>query len=91
MEMSRESRDDVGKVPWIQRHPLLLLFKDTRSKVDYVSELREMYSSYPWGDTWEDAGMRQVVCYLRGSKRLQIPSSWRAVMQDVIPYTTSGQ
>ena len=44
-----------------------------------------MYAALPWGDTWDDALMRDVICYLRGSKRLALPDSWRAVLPNHVP------
>ena len=43
-------------------------------------DLRKLYESLEWGDDWEDADMRSVVHYLRGSKSLKLPGSWRDLL-----------
>ena len=55
------------------------------AEVDLKSDLGDMYSKYPWGDTWDDALMRQLLFYLRGSVRLRIPASWKPFIPDAIP------
>ena len=54
-------------------------------QVDMESDLREMYKALPWGDTWDDAHMRLVIFYIRGSKQLRIPDSWRSVLPTYVP------
>ena len=52
------------------------------AQVSLTSPLIALYASMEWGDLWEDASMMSVLRYLRGSKRLQIPSEWRPVILD---------
>ena len=54
-------------------------------QVDTTTDLRKMYADYPWNDTWDDAQMRIVIFYLRGSKTLSVPDSWRAVLPKYVP------
>ena len=52
-------------------------------KVDETTDLRELYRQTEWGDLWDDAFMRSVILYLRGSKKLRIPEGWR----ELLPHT----
>lgn len=51
-------------------------------KVDTSKPLLEVFASMELGDTWDDACMRDVVCYLRGSRSLVIPSEWRPLISN---------
>ena len=50
-----------------------------------TSDLRDMYRALEWGDTWDDAQMRIVIFYLRGSTDLRVPDSWRPVLPKYVP------
>jgi hypothetical protein len=39
-----------------------------------------MYANLPWDDCWEDAEVRSVIRYIRGSKLLAIPADWRPLL-----------
>ena len=52
----------------------------TETQVDKTTDLRQLYEQLDWGDCWDDACMRDVVRYLRGSKCVSVPDSWRALL-----------
>ena len=54
---------------------------DIRKHVD----IKELFYEMPWGDLWDDAGMRDVVKYLRGNTNLKIPCEWRAFLPTELP------
>ena len=37
----------------------------------------KVYTSQTFDDMWEDAGVPEVLEYIRGNKSLKIPSEWR--------------
>lgn len=49
-------------------------------KVDYTTDLKTLYASLEWGDGCDDAAMREVIVYLRGSRLLNIPEDWRPLL-----------
>ena len=49
-------------------------------EVDMVSSLMDMYARLPWGDGWDDASLKNVIRYLRGSRLLSIPDEWRPLL-----------
>ena len=54
-------------------------------EVDTNSDLQTMYLEYPWGDLWADADILAALKYVRGSKRLRMPESWRAIFPSTLP------
>ena len=49
-------------------------------QVDETSDIKVMYSKYPWGDMWDDGCVRSIIHYLRGSRLLVIPSDWKPLL-----------
>ena len=41
-----------------------------------------MFAQMQFTDLWEDAGMPDLVRWLRGNKALRIPSEWRPFLPD---------
>lgn len=41
----------------------------------------EAFAAAPWDEDWKEAGLKEVLIYLRGNKSLRLPQIWR----DVIP------
>ena len=42
---------------------------------------RELFTSLELGDTWADAELVQVWCYLYNNKNLMVPPTWKATME----------
>lgn len=40
-------------------------------------QLVEWFSALPWGDTWEDAGMLELLVYLYGNSHMHMPRAWK--------------
>ncbi|CAE7757411.1 unnamed protein product [Symbiodinium pilosum] len=58
--------------------PRLCLRQKTQVSQDLTD--RELFSSLQLGDTWPDAELVQVWCYLYNNKNLMIPPTWQATM-----------
>lgn len=70
------------KAPSIQPHNMLMWGHVLGLKLHAPNEVdphdfKKTYKALNWGDRWCDAGMPEVVAYLRGSKLLEIPRDWR--------------
>jgi hypothetical protein len=39
-----------------------------------------IYRACAFSDLWQDAGMPEVVQYLRGNSHLKLPDEWRSVL-----------
>lgn len=40
----------------------------------------EAYCKMEWGDLWPDAGVVEVIKYLRGARKITIPDEWKRVI-----------
>ena len=69
-------------------HALILL---PRPEIPFISQspfaevamdvpLQQLFQDLPYDDLWADAGLSNCVRYVRGSKNLVIPDSWRPVL-----------
>ena len=58
-----------------------LLVDDVRSTLDVKRLFRDM----EWGDCWDDAGMKDVIVYLRANRNLNIPPEWRPYIPTELP------
>ncbi|CAJ1388328.1 unnamed protein product [Effrenium voratum] len=52
---------------------------------DYVTHDDELdgvsiWTSWEWGDMWDDASLREVCLYLYGAKSLKVPPRWKQVL-----------
>ena len=60
---------------------VMLYVADFHSRqVDQTSDVKDLYAQLPWADGWDDADLRDVIFYLRGSKLLTIPADWRPLL-----------
>lgn len=49
--------------------------------VEAEKQLAILWQDSPtWGDTWEDANLREVARYLMGAKGLQVPQRWEWIL-----------
>ena len=44
---------------------------------DDADDARIMFAQLEFTDMWEDAGMPELIVWLRGSTNLRIPQAWR--------------
>lgn len=63
-----------------------LLVSSSAPKADQETDIMTLYSNYPWGDLWAEAELLEVLKYLRGSKRLRMPESWRGTFPTTLPF-----
>ena len=53
-------------------------------QVDFNTPLIDMYRNYAWGDLWSEGLLMEVAQYVRGSKHLNLPAEWRAVLPEYV-------
>lgn len=78
------TRFNTGSTVLLAR--LLSLLAQLRwHQVDNETDIITMYTEYPWGDLWQDAGLLSVLKYVRGSKQLSMPPCWREIFPTMLP------
>ena len=62
---------------------------DSLMQVSFVDSLNMLFKNMEWGPesiSWdEEADLRDVIRYARGSSKLRIPDGWREVLPTTIP------
>ena len=48
-------------------------------------DIKARFQAMAWGDTWEDAGMSEVLVYLKGNVHIRVPECWRQYLPTEIP------
>lgn len=68
----------ISKFLKIQENPIACL----RQKYDYSNYNGDLslFQNMRMGDTWPDAGLKEIYLYLWKNKRLQVPKEWAATM-----------
>lgn len=53
------------------------------SQVSFDLDVKAAFENLTYEDRWDDAQLREALIYVRGSKLLSIPQSWRALVPRV--------